>query len=826
MQGRVLLISDYKQKVLPGKHRETQQEGFGKRGKSLWGTTALRWDSRAQDFEVLNIRIACDDAKQTWFHSLNCMTVTLDELTKAWGSGLDCDLLSDGASNYTCTAFGTSLPRIFKVAGHKIDQHVISEVGGGKNLTDTDFVHVQRSLDYEKESGGAHEDAQQIFDALENHGTQGTVNAGMDLEGRKNEPKAPKPYSGIDDKFYHRKYIYNDAGEWIGMQLHQFFRLGEGKFVSKGVLRSLWRSEELNVDTLKPKRLVPSGGESIATTKMKESESHAAQTAWVKRRKRWEREHRKLETELREAAAERLHAAQLTAFHCSFAAAGCRHRPFLSKHGAHFHEKFACPWAQERASCDDEPGGELGARAAAAVAKRSRRSLDSACVNASVRVWSTDSRAAWARFDGSRPVRVKLQVSREGKVKLHATLVTPESHPVTIRLKAHRPLREQPGQQYGLQEFRGGHQSAEAQMVARSTYSGRVTVSLSTWRFSAEQLPGGERVEPKVGVSLGVGRTPTQQMGKGWAIRPPAEYSRYTTEQRNYLEEIVFQSAERLGDEQRFEKFKLKFNQASGPYARALRLSRKQIKGWASSENRKRQMGAARGAAAEADDEADDDEAGAAAQANPPPQTAAAPVARATNVGVKEMRAEMRQLGCSAAEVNAPKGRAAVLAALVALRVNPQLPAPAQTDAAAPALAAAAPIPTVPTAPLPTAAPTVVATAAAATPTDDAAPALAATAPIPTVPTAPLPTAAPTVVATVVAIEPIEPVIPPTATALTADGGNVAEGLGNDEEYEEEVEVEDIVDMRRRRGIEEFRVRWEGCAAHRVLSASSPVPLM
>ena len=162
-QRRVLLICDYKQKVLPGKHRKTQQEGFGKRGKSVWGTTAVRWDSRKQDFEVLNVRIVCDDAKQTWFHSLNCMVITLDEVTKAWGSGFDHDLLSDGASNFVCTAFGTSLPRIFKPVGHTIKQHVVSEVGGGKNLTDTDFVHVQRSLDYERESGGAHENAAQSW---------------------------------------------------------------------------------------------------------------------------------------------------------------------------------------------------------------------------------------------------------------------------------------------------------------------------------------------------------------------------------------------------------------------------------------------------------------------------------------------------------------------------------------------------------------------------------------------------------------------------------------------------------------------------------------
>jgi hypothetical protein len=104
-------------------------------------------------------------------------------------------------------------------------------------------------------------------------------------------------------------------------------------------------------------------------------------------------------------------------------------------------------------------------------------------------------------------VRVTLDVSG-GKVSLFAAVVTPASRPIKLQLKVARPLREQPGQQYGLQEFRGvrEHQTAEAHMLARSTYTGVVFVSLLTWRFSAMQVPGGERVEPKVGVTIGLGR--------------------------------------------------------------------------------------------------------------------------------------------------------------------------------------------------------------------------------------------------------------------------------------------------------------------------------
>ena len=504
-QNRMLLIADYKQKILPGKHRETQQEGFGKRGKSLWGTTALRWDSRKQDFEVLNIRVVCDDAKQTWFHSLNCIVVTLNEVTKAWGTGYETDLQVDGASNFTCTALATSLPRVFKLCGHNIDEHIITEVGGGKNLTDTDFVHAQRSLDYEKESGGAHEDAAQILNALENHKVKGTVNAGMDLEGRKNEPKAPKPFSGIDD-MYHRTYVYDESGEWIGLQLHQFFRLGDGKFVSKAVLRALWRNEELDVDSLTPKRLVASGGESVATTKLKESVSHATMTAWAKRHRRWQREQQQLEKQLQAAEVERQHAAQLTAHRCSFAGSGCRHGPFLSANGVRFHEAFACLWAREHtaSAASGLPTEEaaMDVRAAAAVGTRDKRSLDALHISALVRTWRACAGEAYRRFDSSRPVRVRLAVLG-GKVSLTAAAVTPSSRPVKLKLKVEWPLREQPGRQYGLQPFCGvrQHQTAKAQMLARSTYSNTtVSVTLSTWRFSAsQQLPRGGGSSRKLG---------------------------------------------------------------------------------------------------------------------------------------------------------------------------------------------------------------------------------------------------------------------------------------------------------------------------------------
>jgi hypothetical protein len=78
---RMHIIVDYKQKPLPTRHREAQTAAFGKKGKSLHGATCLRWNSTRADFEVLNVRVVCDDSNQTWFHTLAALRTTASALT-------------------------------------------------------------------------------------------------------------------------------------------------------------------------------------------------------------------------------------------------------------------------------------------------------------------------------------------------------------------------------------------------------------------------------------------------------------------------------------------------------------------------------------------------------------------------------------------------------------------------------------------------------------------------------------------------------------------------------------------------------------------------
>ena len=96
--------------------------------------------------QVLNIRIPCQDGEQNWWNCYNNMKVCVDVVWKHWGfdsgMGNGFTLQSDGASNFTCTAFSQALSRLHQCSKMHLKRHIISEVGDGKNLVDTDFQQV------------------------------------------------------------------------------------------------------------------------------------------------------------------------------------------------------------------------------------------------------------------------------------------------------------------------------------------------------------------------------------------------------------------------------------------------------------------------------------------------------------------------------------------------------------------------------------------------------------------------------------------------------------------------------------------------------------
>jgi hypothetical protein len=66
---------------------------------------------------------------------LQCLPY-LDEVT----------LQTDGANNYDCTAFMSSVMSVFTAVGLRLVRHVITEVGDGKNLCDQDFQGAQQVM--------------------------------------------------------------------------------------------------------------------------------------------------------------------------------------------------------------------------------------------------------------------------------------------------------------------------------------------------------------------------------------------------------------------------------------------------------------------------------------------------------------------------------------------------------------------------------------------------------------------------------------------------------------------------------------------------------
>ena len=614
------MIVDYKQKVLPTGFRETQTAAFGKKGKSLHGATCLRWDAKRGDFQVLNVRVVCDDSNQTWFHTLAALRTTIDKVTDVWPDLTESTLQSDGAGNYDCTAFMDSVKDVFKGACVRLTRHLVTEVGDGKNLVDQSFQGAQQTMDHARAGGMDLLDALGILEALETGKALGTINVGMDIGVRGLEPKkGPSPLKGIDS-LYDREYVYNENGEFVAVRVRQFFGLGDGRLVSKAELRKLWK-EDFEGSAVKPTVMLPGSGVRTVEAKLKRSHDHNLEVATAKRARENARKQRQMMASFEALAAEAQRIRERATHHCMFIGRGCRHLSFLTP-----------KWAAKHSSvCDFRP--EKAADAAAASVRVRVR------VGGVVRLALTASGRVGLHGGGSVGASISL-ISQEQRMAARVTLST------------RRPLV---GATYGLQEHRAVHElstvAAQSDAVATRPKDVRALLLVQ---------PGSTYVH----LTLSSHRPPPEMRPRGWAIRLPSNTERYTTEQRAYLAELYAWPAGRLNEQQAFELFKKRFASNDGTYARSLRLDRAQIKAWFSSEKqrqKKKGMVATLAASLPDDDDAggDGDSVGgdAAARQKPP--------------SVAGMRSEMETLGY-ATEAKAAKGAKAVFAALLAARASPR----------------------------------------------------------------------------------------------------------------------------------------------------------
>ena len=594
------------------------------------------------------------------------------------------------------------MPRMSKAASIKpwtIKRHVVSEVGDGKNLTDTDFQQVQAALDQGKAGGGSAINAQEITAMLQQLSTHGTINRRLDLD-RAQEPKVqPKPYSGLDF-IYDREFIYDDSGQWTGVLLRQFFGLSEGHLVSKEALRKLWKDDFTAAESLSPSVFEPSNATGEPVEVKRKATAEQAKTLRQKKiAKKAARSARAAQLVLDAAKAEcermqRRWAKGLRVYTCKYAGEGCRQRPFLTHEACARHErgegsmgcKFRPKKVAEAEVCDDGSMTRLDSARAKAVVKTAPR------VGLAARRIHTH--LAVGTVNGCRRVKLTL---------------TGATSAVCVRLRTVRP--QKPPKAYGPGHFRPHRLTQEQRTQVRMETAHLQPVAALVRPCVTDDAV---RIELKLSVHALL-RPPPPCLERGWAIRPPVEHKRFSVEQVSFLRQL-YEDPQRPRDHEAERLFKQKFADADGLYARSLRLSKAQCMAWFSSEKRRRAVAAAKAALEAVDDEdaaecsvaaANGTAAGREAGGAVPEGAAAVPgrggaaavrgrgggrgrgcgrghgrsgdvaagVEVAPRVNVKEMRAEMRRLGYSDAEAEAPKGTAEVRAALEAARANPRVAA-------------------------------------------------------------------------------------------------------------------------------------------------------
>ena len=460
---------------------------------------------------------------------------------------------TDGANNYDCTAFMSSVQAVFSAAGLRLIRHAITEVGDGKNLEDQDFQVAQQDMNHARAGGMDLLNAQGILDALNTGKALGIVNVGMDLGLRSAEPKNPTALKGID-ALYDREYLYDADGTFEGIRVRQFFGLGEGRLVTQAELQKLW-TVDFDASVIQPTVILPSSGARPAEPRLKLSQEHNLEKFSAQRARDNARQQRRAAGSLAAFAAELQRMQESTTSRCKFTKHGCRHRPFLRLSGANAHA--AC--------CPFNPTRESDAKRA------------TVCL----------------RIIKGGAVRLNLagtgRVGPHGYGKVTASLSLIGPRHVTLRTA--RPLL---GPAYGLQPHTAVHELSTpgARRDAVATQGRAVSVSLDI-------EAGSRRVRVELRARR-LARDPPEVRGRGWAIRPPPSVERYSPERVAYLTELYDWPEGRLNEHAAFELFKKKFSADDGAYARLQRLSRAQIKAWFGSEKARRKKAGAAAALREA----------------------------------------------------------------------------------------------------------------------------------------------------------------------------------------------------------------------------------
>ena len=148
----VFLIFDYKMKLLPMYHRESQASFFGKRGITWLGFLLVRKKTRAEmqsssndsktKYVTVFYDIISDDGKEDGESVINILTSVLkDYKNKQENSHIGkCSIGSDGAGYFSGSDLFIACASMGKWTGIYVTMHVVSEAGQGKSRVDNHFA--------------------------------------------------------------------------------------------------------------------------------------------------------------------------------------------------------------------------------------------------------------------------------------------------------------------------------------------------------------------------------------------------------------------------------------------------------------------------------------------------------------------------------------------------------------------------------------------------------------------------------------------------------------------------------------------------------------
>ena len=271
----VLIIADWKMKLLLLEYRESMHAFFGKRGIPWHGTLFIRNKLHGEyklngkenvlahlqsDKVIQYVDTLVDNAAEDGHAVSSILEYNIKDYKNRNPHIDNAILMTDGAGCYSGTFLLCFLSVVYKMTGVKILRHFVSEAGQGKTMLDTHFSYAGRHVITSVQSGKGARDIMSASDcvtALRERG--GIANSTSHCLKFGTNNTAWKKMGKIKDlyKYSHREYIYGQDGSFESVQLYcTYFRGNPITIVAKLLLKkwptsttpaSLFASEVQNI---------------------------------------------------------------------------------------------------------------------------------------------------------------------------------------------------------------------------------------------------------------------------------------------------------------------------------------------------------------------------------------------------------------------------------------------------------------------------------------------------------------------------------------------------------------------------------------------------